>query len=156
MSLEFILSNSEVSKYWGQQERVSGMSVEERALRLEEVSGAYRKLRDFLSSLGFTRETGLGEHYDYYQNEDVGLYRSVDFEITNPRMVRKDVLERVAEFLNGLPQEYCALISNDFEDSLEIFLIAVTKTAVYGRFETMEMARAFGFNPTEGEIGPIG
>lgn len=90
-----------------------------------------------------------------YQNEDVGLRRCIGVELLDRKMVRKDVLEGIAEYLAELPEEYYATISNDFDDSLELFLIAVTRHAVYGRFESIETARAFGFDPKDGDIGPI-
>jgi hypothetical protein len=157
MSLQYIISKNEISKYWGSKEKHPTLSEEARKARLEEVERTSRRLGDLLSSMGFisNKIAGTRGRYDFYQNHDVSLFRYIGFEMTDQKMMQKNVLESIAEFLKGLPEDYWVFISNDFDDSIELFFIVVTKDIVYGQFETEKSARLLGFDPKSGEIGPI-
>lgn len=158
MSPRFVISESAISRYWAPKEKLSGLwGDEEKKARRDEVYRTDRQLEELLLSIGFmsNRKAGLRNHFDFYQNEDTGWLRYIGFEMTDRKMIQKDVLEKIAGFLQKLQHEYCVRISNDFDDSIELFLIAVTKDTVYGQFETIETALAFGFDPTPGDIGTI-
>lgn len=107
-------------------------------------------LKNVFAELGFNNSES-----DYCINEDFSLSRFIGVEIRNRLMVARTTVDRITGFLGRLEQSYIVFLTCDFDESTELFFVLVMHDKVIGQFEKRETARAFGFDETSGQIGPI-
>jgi hypothetical protein len=159
MKPEFILDPEQVRQFARQpHEPIAFPDATSKRAYKNEIWAKYLEFEKYLARAGYTSNLGrpADDDFDFYLNQDVGIFRQISFEMTNRRMIGVELLQQIADFLQGLEDEYSVFISNEFDDAdLELFMIVVTRTKVYGAFETSRMAKRFGFDPAIGSIGPL-
>ena len=118
---------------------------------------ASKDLESLLVGSGYSssRATNINDEFDFYMNDDIGEFRMLSFEIKNPKMATKALLVMIAEWLQTCNPDYSVFITNDYDASLELFMIVVTQEMVLGEFEERSTARALGFDSDSRLIGPI-
>lgn len=116
-----------------------------------------KALEALLNKMGFScsRATGFEAVHDFYMNDDVGEFRMLSFVIRNPKMATKKVLVQISEWLQTLDDDYSVFVSNEYDDSLELFMLIVLAGDVYGELEEPSTAKRLGFDPASKLIGPI-
>lgn len=134
-------------------------SVSDEKAFLERKWAEQNQLERFLLAQGFTSNLNKGkspdDKVDVFLNHDLGVTRQLSFSMLDRRMVSKRVLESLAAFLGELKDTDSIAISNEFDDSLELFFVVITPGTIWGKFESGATAASFGFDPASGPIGPI-
>lgn len=122
------------------------------------ISDAHDELEALICSEGFvsSHSPRNDETFDFYMNDDVGLFKMISLEIKTDEMVSRELLLRIFKWLKEYHDEFSVFITNEFDDSLELFFIVVTCNAILGEFESSTTAGKFGFDPNSPNIGPIG
>lgn len=133
-------------------------SESERNAFLERKGEEQERMDRLLVAQGFTSNLGKSLHAktDFYLSYALGVNRQLVFAMMDRKMVSRRVLESLAALLAELKETDSIAISNEFEDSLELFFVGVTVGTVWGKFESRTTAASFGFDPASGPIGPIG
>jgi len=118
---------------------------------------ASKELESLLVSAGFSssRVTTIDSEYDFYMNDDLGEFRMLSFEIKNPKMATKELLIKISRWLQSREPDYSVFVTNDYEDSLELFMLVVTQDIIFGELEDASTASRMGFDPQSKLIGPI-
>lgn len=118
---------------------------------------ASKELESLLVNAGFSssRTTTIDDEYDFYMNDDIGQFRMLSFEINTPKMATKSLIIKIANWLQTKAPDYSVFITNEYDESLELFMIVVTQDTVWGEIEEHPTARVLGFDPNSPLIGPI-
>jgi hypothetical protein len=138
-------------------ERPHFKDATDRKSYFDELWNSSKELENLLVNAGFSssRATTIDGDFDFYMNDDLGEFRMLSFEIKNPKMASKEVLIKVSEWLQTREPDYSVFVTNEYEDSLELFLIIITRDTVFGELEERSTATNLGFDADSEWIGPI-
>jgi hypothetical protein len=129
----------------------------ERQTYIDQTWRASKELECLLVDAGFSssRATTIDEEYDFYINDDVGDFRMLSFVIKNPKMATRELLVKIAGWLQTRESEYSVFVTNDYDASLELFMIVVLRDCIHGELENPLTASVLGFDSNSKLIRPI-
>lgn len=149
MEPDFIISEEKVELLAKKtHDEIKFNSEEEYNNFIEKVYGKLKELEEITHQLGYKsnlRVKSNCESYDVYFADGVSAFRFLSFEIMEKKMESKNLLLTISNWLLSLEEDYTVFITNEYEETLDFYMMIVKSDKIYGMFEDVNIATRFGF-----------